>query len=146
VEEHRQGPQLDERDQDHDGGFGGELGDWTTRCRTLFFGAKAICGRPPTAAPRGTSIGDATFQGLSHIPSATSCCTPPTTQALVCSNQGLWRSDNGGTTFTQVQTGSWQELEMKPGDPTTVYAVKQTSNRTEFWRSTNNGVSFTQVA
>ncbi|MBP6389522.1 MAG: PKD domain-containing protein [Flavobacteriales bacterium] len=112
---------------------------------TAYFGGEGDLWKTTDGGATWNTIGDATFQGLSH--SIRDIVMHPTNNQIlfVLSDQGLWRSINAGTSFTQVQTGSWQELEMKPGDPTMVYAIKQVSNRTEFWRSTNSGVSFTQV-
>ena len=112
---------------------------------TVYFGAASDLWKTTDGGTTWTAIGDATFQGLTHTIRDIVMHPTNNQQLYVLSNQGLWRSTNGGANFTQVQTGSWQELELKPGDPNTVYAIKQISNRTEFWRSTNNGVSFAQI-
>ena len=65
---------------------------------------------------------------------------------LACSD-GLWRSSDGGANFTQLLTGYWQEIEVKPGSPETVYAVKRITysngyvpwTRMQFWRGTSFG-------
>lgn len=73
---------------------------------------------------------------------------------LACSD-GLWRSSDGGANFTQLLPGYWQEIEVKPGSPETVYAVQRTSistvgpawYRTQFWRGTSfGGGTWTQMA
>jgi photosystem II stability/assembly factor-like uncharacterized protein len=56
---------------------------------------------------------------------------------LVASTNGIYRSTNAGNTFTLVQSGGFNDLDFKPGDPNTVYACGNT-----FFRSTNNGTSF----
>ena len=110
-----------------------------------WFGAEGDLWKTTDGGATWTSIGDATFQAATHT-IRDIVLHPSNNQVLfVCSSAGLYRSTNGGTSFTQVQTGSWQEVELKPGDPNTMYAIKQVSNRTEFWRSTNNGISFVQV-
>ncbi|NUQ14796.1 MAG: PKD domain-containing protein [Flavobacteriales bacterium] len=112
---------------------------------TAYFGASGDLWKTTDGGTTWTSVGDAAFQAADHDINDI-VLHPINNQVLfVCSSQGLYRSTNGGSAFTQVQTGTWQELEFKPGDPNTVYAIKQTGNRTEFWRSTNSGVSFTQV-
>ncbi len=56
-------------------------------------------------------------------------------------SDGIYRTVNGGDTWTKVQGGDFFDLEFKPGDPSIVYAG---SNR--FFRSTNGGVSWSQVS
>ena len=116
-----------------------------TAQNTAYFGAEGDLWKTTNGGTTWATIGDATFQAATH--SIRDLVLHPTNNQVlfVCSDQGLYRSTNAGASFTQVQNGSWQELELKPGDPNTVYAIKQTGNRTEFWRSTNNGVSFTPV-
>ena len=112
---------------------------------TVYFGAAGDLFKTEDGGSTWNSVGDATFTALSHD-IVDIVMHPMNAQVLyVISDEGLWRSTNAGAGFTQVQSGNWQELEFKPNDPNTVYAVKQTSNRTEFWRSTSNGVSFSQV-
>jgi len=64
---------------------------------------------------------------------------------------GIWKSTNGGTSFSQVYSpgtshyGSqgWYDLtiDVDPEDPNRVW-----SGGIELWRSTNGGTSFTQIA
>jgi len=66
---------------------------------------------------------------------------PTNTQIiLAATSNGVYRSTNGGTNWTQEQTGNFKDMEFKPGDPTTVYV-----SGTTFWRSTNSGDTFTQI-
>ncbi len=61
---------------------------------------------------------------------------------MAFSNVGIWRTTNGGTSWTQVQTtNSFKDAEYKPGDPTTVYA-----SGTRFWKSVDSGVTWTNTA
>ncbi|MFN3404702.1 MAG: VPS10 domain-containing protein [Cytophagaceae bacterium] len=63
-----------------------------------------------------------------------------TTIVLAATSQGIYRSTNSGGSWTQVRTGSWNDLEFKPGDPSTVYA-----SGTGFARSSDNGVTWTAI-
>ena len=64
---------------------------------------------------------------------------PNNTQILlVATNTGIYRTANGGTSWTQVTTNSTFDLEFKPGNPNVVY-----SSGTSFRWSTNGGVTFT---
>ncbi len=61
---------------------------------------------------------------------------------FVVSTDGIHKTTNGGTSWTEVKTGSFRDIEFKPGDPTIVYA---TGNSTEFWRSVNTGDTWTKI-
>ncbi|MBL8000495.1 MAG: PKD domain-containing protein [Flavobacteriales bacterium] len=115
-----------------------------TDANTFWFGAEGDLFKSTDGGLTCNAIGDAAFNAVSHRITDIVLDPANAQRLFVCSDQGLYRSDNGGTTFTQVMTGTWQELEFKPGAPTTVYAVKQTGVVTQFWRSTDGGVSFTQ--
>ncbi len=66
---------------------------------------------------------------------------PTNTQVIIAAtNIGIWRTANGGTTWTQVYTTSTHDLEFMPGNTNTVYAGGAT-----FRISTNNGVTWTVV-
>ncbi len=72
-------------------------------------------------------------------------CHPTTPNiVLVATEGGFYRTTDGGTNFTQIATGDYQEIELHPNDPNIVYTVKGTGTLTQFFKSTNNGVSFTQ--
>ena len=69
---------------------------------------------------------------------------PTNNQILLCAtSNGLYRTINGGTTWTQEQTGDFSQgsVRFKPNDPTIVYAT--TKNR--FYKSTNTGDTFTNI-
>ena len=66
---------------------------------------------------------------------------PSNTQIIIAAtSNGIYRTTNGGTSWTQEQTGNFKDAEFKPGDPTIVYA-----SGTTFWKSTNSGDTFTQI-
>ncbi|NHM02781.1 T9SS type A sorting domain-containing protein [Flavobacterium difficile] len=69
---------------------------------------------------------------------------PTNKQILLCATSaGLFRTTNGGTTWTVEQTGDFSQgsVRFKPNDPTVVYAT--TNNR--FYKSTNTGDTFTSI-
>jgi len=54
---------------------------------------------------------------------------------------GIYRTRNAGATWTAVSTGSYYDIEFKPGDTTTIYAC----TGSKFYRSTNGGTSFINI-
>jgi len=63
-----------------------------------------------------------------------------TNTIIVASTGGIFRSTDAANTFTQVSTGSFKDMEFKPGDPNTLYAAGG-----EFYKSTDNGQSWTHI-
>jgi hypothetical protein len=62
---------------------------------------------------------------------------------LCCTSSGLFRTINGGTTWTNEQIGNFSQgsVRFKPNDPTVVYAT--TNNK--FYKSTNTGDTFVNI-
>lgn len=70
---------------------------------------------------------------------------PTNNQIILCATStGLYRTIDGGTTWTVEQSGNFSQgsVRFKPNDPTVVYAT--TSN--QFYKSTNTGDTFTIVS
>lgn len=68
---------------------------------------------------------------------------PANSQILIaaCSN-GIWRTTNGGTNWTQTQTtGDHKDMEMNPNNPDTIYATSTNVIR----RSVDNGVTWASI-
>lgn len=65
---------------------------------------------------------------------------------IAAASDGIWRTTNGGTTWTNVQSGYFMDLEFKPTDPTIVYASTFAWGNAQIFRSTNSGSSWTSVA
>ena len=59
---------------------------------------------------------------------------------LAATSAGIWKTINGGTSWTQSSTTAVNDIEFKPGATATVYATG-----TSFLKSTNNGTSFTAI-
>lgn len=59
---------------------------------------------------------------------------------LAATDAGLYRTYNGGLSWTQLLTDSCYSVRFKPGDTTTLYAVGK-----HFFRSINSGLSFMQM-
>lgn len=69
---------------------------------------------------------------------------PTNNQILLCATSaGLYRTINGGTTWTVEQAGDFSQgsVRFKPNDPTVVYATS--ANR--FYKSTNTGDTFSNI-
>lgn len=54
---------------------------------------------------------------------------------------GLWRTTNSGADWTNMRTGSYRDLEFKPGDASIVYA----SSTSSFFRSVDGGDIWTTI-
>lgn len=54
---------------------------------------------------------------------------------------GVYKTIDAGVNWYIVLSGDIEDLEFKPGDPNTVYAVTES-----FYKSTNGGESFTQIS
>nr|MBK9652486.1 T9SS type A sorting domain-containing protein [Bacteroidota bacterium] len=87
--------------------------------------------------PSGLSFSVSTTKQMSKI-----LINPDNTNILmVATSAGIFRSTDAAATFTQVQTGSFKDMEFKPGDPNIVYACG-----TEFFKSTDGGQTFTKIS
>ena len=83
-------------------------------------------------------------RGYSGNTGGASTNPPPSEQPA---NFGLYRSTNGGATFTQIWDGAGSirgvtHVELDPSSPTTMYA---SAFQVGVWRSLNNGTTWTQI-
>jgi PKD repeat protein len=60
---------------------------------------------------------------------------------MAATSAGIFRTTNGGTSWTTVVSGDWHDVEFKPGDPTTVYIGGNT-----FRKSTDGGATFSLIS
>lgn len=65
--------------------------------------------------------------------------TDPST-IFTASSTGCHKSTDGGATWTNLRAGIWRDMELKPGDPNTIYL-----SNTIFYKSTNGGTSWNSV-
>jgi len=56
---------------------------------------------------------------------------------------GLYKTTNGGSTWALELSGSINDVEFKPGDPTIMYAARRSSSA--FYRSTDSGANWTYI-
>lgn len=67
---------------------------------------------------------------------------PSNPQILIAaSNAGIYRTINGGTSWTMVSGVGGYDVEFKPGNPNIVYMASNTA----FYRSTNGGATFAAI-
>lgn len=60
---------------------------------------------------------------------------------IIAASNGVWKSSDAGTSWTNVLPNEFRDLEFKPDDPSVVYAVRAG----RFYRSTDTGDTFTQI-
>jgi PKD repeat protein/photosystem II stability/assembly factor-like uncharacterized protein len=66
---------------------------------------------------------------------------PEDPNILYCAvNNGLYRSYDAADSWEEILSGHIDDIEFKPGDPNTVYAITK-----KFYKSTDGGDSFTQI-
>lgn len=100
------------------------------------------------------TIGDASFNALSH--SIDDIALQPNNPSVlfVASDKGLYRSADGGNTFIRIihsnsSTDSYfSEIEFKPNDANTIYVVQSSvaNKYSEFYKSTDGGLTFTSMS
>lgn len=59
---------------------------------------------------------------------------------FAATNTGLFKTTDGGANWTNVQSGSIQDVELHPSDPNIVYACSD-----RFYQSTDGGNTFTEI-
>jgi hypothetical protein len=60
---------------------------------------------------------------------------------LISSNNGFYRSTDGGNTVTRTLNRNVKDIKLKPGDPNTIYLA----TNDQFYKSTNKGITWTQI-
>jgi photosystem II stability/assembly factor-like uncharacterized protein len=65
---------------------------------------------------------------------------------IVAGSDGIFRTTNGGSTWTFQQAGWFTDLEFKPSDPDYIYAsTLSTTGTSQIFRTTDNGITWNQV-
>ncbi len=89
------------------------------------------------------ATGSTAFQNAAHYTRDLKM-NPQNNQVLLAAcDDGLWRTDDAGQNWNLIQSGAWQELEVKTNDTLIWYAVLQTGSVTQFFKSTDGGRTFT---
>ncbi len=71
---------------------------------------------------------------------------PATGTLMVAADNGLWRSTDGGATFTAIyDIGQWHDVELKPGSTSIMYASSRQWADFGFYRSTDDGATWTRI-
>ena len=68
-----------------------------------------------------------------------------TNTLLLATNNGMYITHNGGTSWTNIEPGDYKQVLYHPVDTSIVYATNYTSSSAQVLRSTNGGVSWTTV-
>ncbi len=63
---------------------------------------------------------------------------------IAATSTGIYKTTNGGASWSLKASGNFKDIKFRPGDPTTVYAVKILTP-SEFYRSTDTGDNWTQI-
>ena len=65
---------------------------------------------------------------------------------VAATSEGIYKTTNGGTSWTLATSGYFRDLEFKPGDPSVMYATGRGSNSShQIFKSSNTGDSWSQV-
>ncbi len=80
--------------------------------------------------------------GMSTITIARLIIHPTDTRILLAATaNGIYRTTNSGSSWSQIVTGSFKDIVFNPLNPNTVFATKDGL----FYRSTNCGLTFSQI-
>lgn len=110
---------------------------------TVYFGDGRKIWKSQDGGITFTATGDATFQAATRKLNDLQQCPIDTNQLIAATEQGLFRTIDGGLNWTLLQGGRWLEVNWHPTNPAIVYAVSQSGVSTTFWKSSNQGASFT---
>jgi hypothetical protein len=61
-------------------------------------------------------------------------------KVIAATSNGIYRTTNGGASWTQVQTGSFKDLKFNPSNPLIMYATGAT-----YYRSADGGATWTNI-
>lgn len=72
---------------------------------------------------------------------------PSNSDIIIASTRsGIYRSTDAGTSWISVQSGVFNEVIQKPGNPQVLYVSSIYGGASRIYRSTNNGISWTQLS
>jgi photosystem II stability/assembly factor-like uncharacterized protein len=87
-------------------------------------------------------IGDAAFTAVNQDIKEIVMFPNNSSKLMLASDRGLYRSTDAGSNWTKIMPGDFQEIEFKPDDPNTLYAIRVNGTHTEFYKSTDGGLTF----
>lgn len=90
-----------------------------------------------------TAIGDIFFNAQQHYISDIKVHPDSSHILFLASDKGLYRSNDYGQGFTQIESNTFQEIEFHPTNPSIVYAIQQIGRQTVFFKSIDEGQTFT---
>ena len=89
--------------------------------------------------------GNTTFQNTSLNVNDIKMDPTDTDKLYIASSEGLYRSIDGGITWSESLDGDILEIEIHPTDHDTIYSVLRSGDETEFYRSLDNGITFNLI-
>jgi PKD repeat protein/photosystem II stability/assembly factor-like uncharacterized protein len=108
----------------------------------IYFGGGGTIFKSTDGGQSWLPTGDASFNATWHTVRDL-VMAPDDTQALfACADDGFYRTEDAGITWTKVMGGSAQELEFHPTNPSIVYLVRHVGDHTEFHKSIDGGQSW----
>ena len=71
----------------------------------------------------------------------------PTNTSIViaATSNGVYKTSNGGTSWSQVLSGNFKDLEFDSSNPAVWYAARYGNNTAQIYKSTDTGDTFTQL-
>jgi len=110
--------------------------------QVVYFGGGGFIYKSSNGGTTWIPTGDADFQNEGR--SANDIVMHPSNnnRLFLCAEEGLFQTNDGGTSWNLLEAGTWQELAFHPTNSNIIYAIKQIGDHTEFYKSTDSGVTW----